>query len=403
MSTDEDRLYTIKNKINDIKEVAENPPENPLNNIKNNIETIKNKTQTEKIIDKTVDTSKGALQKVTNTTKKGISKISPIVNKGARKIKEVMENESIKKFFNMLLYILLISVILILILDVKFINDQVKKITQNLLYSLLIIFFINNIVEIVVTPDKLIVQIFILLCIGAATFFFMRFVDQYSMYHKNKTNESPFLLEGLRNGKNSMVISQNPNNPNSIILYRSNNKKNGIEFSYQVWIIVKSTNFKRNESNEPFRHIFHKGDHTGKITQCPSLYLHADKNSLRVNVNTLNEKDNYVDINNIPIDKWVHVSIVVLQNKLEVYINGSLKSTKPLLSLPRQNYGNVWVNLHGGFEGYVSKLRYHRFALHPNDIENYSKDKPNTSSCDIPGEKPSYLSKDWWLSDAESD
>ena len=296
MNTNEDKLYSIKNKINSIKNVSQTKSsvkvENPTIKYKNNIETIKNKTKTEKFVENATDTSKSTVQKISNTAKKGISKVSPLVNKGANKIKEVIENDKMKRFFNMLLYILLISIILILILDVKFVNDKIKKIIQNLLYSLIIIFFTTNILEILVKPDTLPVQIFILICIGLATYFFMRFIDKYSMYHKHKKTDSPFLIEGLRNGNNSMVISQNPNNPNSVLLYRSNNKKNGIEFSYQVWIIVKSTNFKEKNSSEPFKHIFHKGDHTGKITQCPSLYLHSDKNTIRINLNTLNEKCN---------------------------------------------------------------------------------------------------------------
>ena len=146
------------------------------------------------------------------------------------------------------------------------------------------------------------------------------------------------------------------------------------------------------------KHIFHKGNSNG-MTQCPALWLHPDNNSLRINVNSLDSQDNTIDIDNIPINKWVHITIVVKQTKVEVFINGELKITKNLNSLPRQNYGNLWVNCFGGFDGYISKLRYHEFALDPLDIENFSRDKPNISSCNISGDTPPYLDPQWWFAD----
>ena len=39
-------------------------------------------------------------------------------------------------------------------------------------------------------------------------------------------------------------------------------------------------------------------------------------------------------------------------------INGNLKVSHKLGSLPKQNYGNLYVNANRGFSGYVSQMKY---------------------------------------------
>ena len=406
MDTDE-KLSYIKDQFNSVKsksnvKIDKINYREKLTDIKNNINSIKNKSQPFKILDKTINKSKNGFSVISNATKRSLSKANPILNKGSEKIESLVNDGQIKKFLNMILYISLLIIIVIQVTDIESISFNLKKIIRNLLYSLILVFFVNDIIPLIADDSNLAIQLFILVLLGISTYFFMKFIDDLIEYRKIQQFNSPFLIEGLQVGTNSTVISQNPNNPEAILLYPSKNEPNGIEFSYQVWIIVKGTNFKGSK-NDPLKHIFHKGDYTGKITQCPSLYLHPDINALRINVNTLDSKDNFIDIHNIPLDKWLHITIVLKQNKFEVFINGSLKNTKLLTSLPRQNYGDVWVNLNGGFDGYLSKLRYHRYALHYTEIEKYSKDKPNSTGCLVSTDRPSYLNKDWWLSNSFSD
>ena len=130
MDTTEDKLYNIKNKFNSIKtkQLVNFDTKENLISIKDNIENIKNKPVTQKVIDKSVKTTKSAFDVVKNTTKKGINKVSPYINKGSQTIQGIIQNEQLKKFFNMLIYISLITIILVLILDVKFVNNKMKKI-----------------------------------------------------------------------------------------------------------------------------------------------------------------------------------------------------------------------------------------------------------------------------------
>ena len=51
----------------------------------------------------------------------------------------------------------------------------------------------------------------------------------------------------------------------------------------------------------------------------------------------------------------MHVAIVLKQRKCEVYINGKLKKYVELKTIPRQNFGDLWVNLNGGFDGLITQ------------------------------------------------
>ena len=145
------------------------------------------------------------------------------------------------------------------------------------------------------------------------------------------------------------------------------------------------------------KHIFHKGDSKANISYTPAVWLMPKENIIRINMNTINEKDNIIDIDNIPVDKWFHISIVVKQKTVNIYFNGKIKRSKMLLSVPRQNFGNFWVNLYGGFDGYISQLQYHNRAISYSEVENIVSEGPSTESIKSPELKPPYLDDGWWL------
>ena len=81
---------------------------------------------------------------------------------------------------------------------------------------------------------------------------------------------------------------------------------------------------------------------------------------------------------------------------LDVYINGTVKKSKILDSIPKQNNGDLWVNLFGGFDGYLSKLRYYDEALQYEEIQQIIKEGPSKIITADTGELPPYLDNDWW-------
>lgn len=204
--------------------------------------------------------------------------------------------------------------------------------------------------------------------------------------------DNPWLIKGSKNAKNSLVIPQNPSEEGSITLYRSHNQDKGMEFSYSFWMMVDNFTYKSGE----WKHIFHKGNNTGYPNRAPGVYLHPDKNIMRVYMNSYEDILDYVDIENIPLRKWMCVAICLNQNNLDVYINGQLRKRHKLNGLARQNFGDVWINLFGGFEGYMSNFRYYRHALNYKEIESIVRGGPSKDACAGSGEMPPYLDDNWW-------
>ena len=80
----------------------------------------------------------------------------------------------------------------------------------------------------------------------------------------------------------------------------------------------------------------------------------------------------------------------------KIYVNGKLKKRHEFTSTPKQNFGDLWLNLFGGFEGYLCKMQYFRKALSYQEVESITRQGPSKESCIDGGDKPPYLDDTWW-------
>lgn len=216
-------------------------------------------------------------------------------------------------------------------------------------------------------------------------------------------NTSPFLIKGLVPGNVPLIIKQDPSLDGSIPIERSNDGNYGIEFTWSIWVNVTSTGAIANQ----YQHVFHKGDNNLQEdgmnfpNNAPGLYISPETNELVIVMNTFTTIKEEIIVPNLPMNKWVHVLIRVENNKLDVYINGALAKRHILGSVAKQNYGNVYVALNGGFQGYISDLRYYNHSLQTGDIlkivNNGPSLKVNGQSAISSGiEPPPYLSLQWY-------
>lgn len=218
-------------------------------------------------------------------------------------------------------------------------------------------------------------------------------------------NKSPYLISGMVDGKTMQVIPQDPSLKNSVTLVRSDNQMDGIEFTYSVWILIDDLVYQQGQ----YRHIFHKGnDNINYTTQptgmnqpnnAPGLYIAPNTNALVVVMNTFDNIQEKVTIDDIPLNKWVCVQIRVSNNQLDTYINGKLTKRLLMKGVPRQNYGDLYVAMNGGFSGYISDLRYFNSALGTAQIQGIVDKGPNLSMTgkNITENKPKYLSLRWFF------
>lgn len=277
-------------------------------------------------------------------------------------------------------------------------KDSLKEALKYLIISMIALLVSMYGVYMVLPKKSTVAQVISISLIGVVAFGFIKFVQNMLAYLESMRLDSPWIIKGTKNGKQAMSIPQDPKNQDSVTLYRSENQSSGMEFSYSFWMNVQDHKYNSNSD----KHVFHKGSNlqnTDKYTVfCPKVVLKKDSNTLSINMNLIDGTDSEdIDIENIPLNKWLHVAIVLKQRICEVYINGKLKKYVELKTIPRQNFKDLWVNLNGGFEGFLSRFQYHRRALEFNEVESIVNKGPSTDSCSFTGDIPPYFDDDWWL------
>ena len=220
-------------------------------------------------------------------------------------------------------------------------------------------------------------------------------------------NGSPHLIDGMKDATEMMIIDQNPGAKGAIPVLRSNNERKGIEFTWSVWIYVNSL---RPEGQ--LKHIFHKGNNNVNFNNedipigmnypnnGPGLYIDANTNALVVIMNTFDNIIEEIKINDLPMKKWVNVMIRTEGKNVDIYINGNIAKRHVLNGVPKQNYGDVYVNTNNGFIGNLSDLWYFNKALGLSKIQSIVEKGPNLKMAGksaVSENHPPYLSLRWYL------
>jgi hypothetical protein len=217
-----------------------------------------------------------------------------------------------------------------------------------------------------------------------------------------KPSESPHLLDGMVDASQMIVFQQDPSNNGAKTIYRSVNATDGIEFTWSVWIFID--NLQTNSGI--YKHVFSKGNSTlqenGLIypNNAPGLYIAPNTNSLVVMMNTFHVINEEIVIPDIPLNKWVNVIIRCQNTTLDVYINGTIARSINLVGVPKQNYGDVYLGMNGGFAGNISNLWYYNYALGTAAIQRIAENGPNTrmiGSTGMSDKMFNYLSLRWFF------
>jgi len=217
-----------------------------------------------------------------------------------------------------------------------------------------------------------------------------------------KPSESPHLIDGMVDAKQMIIFPQDPSSNGAVTIYRSINATQGLEFTWSLWIFISE--LQTNAGT--YKHVFSKGNSNltdkGLISpnNAPGLYIAPDTNALVVKMNTFNVINEEIVIPDIPINKWVSVIIRCENTKLDVYINGTITRSVNLVGVPKQNYGDVYVAMNGGFDGYISNLWYYNYALGTAAIQRIVENGPNTKMIGSTGmndKMRDYLSLRWFF------
>lgn len=210
----------------------------------------------------------------------------------------------------------------------------------------------------------------------------------------------------------------NPNVRNAVYLPPSDNERTGAEYSYSCFLMIKDSTFG---TEVGMRHIFHRG-YVGLYPLLnPGVFLLSNTNTLRVYQNSSKKWNNYTDIPNIPVNKWIHLVVMARKNGVEVYINGNLSSKITLVKdTLYQNYQDIHcfvntvdLNLTNGIVASVpaddpyrvlkgapnvlmSRFTYFNYALSYTEIRDLMREGPNSQMEATNEQLPPYFLDNWW-------
>jgi hypothetical protein len=235
----------------------------------------------------------------------------------------------------------------------------------------------------------------------------------------------PMLVDGIIDATESKIITQDPGIKGSIPITRSVNQDGGIENTWSIWFFIRDPGDPTTDVNQ-LKHIFHKGDNISPATTSndpiqrkvgpnvsPGVFYqltNVDSNhpsrrtqtvTLKVAMNKYDKSGgtmDTIDVENIPLRKWISLIIKTRNSTVDVYINGQLTKRQTLKGIPYQNYGNVYVAQYGGFAGNISDLQYFNYAIGTSELQEIVNRGPNLKSGDTSLVTiPKYLSSKWYF------
>lgn len=171
----------------------------------------------------------------------------------------------------------------------------------------------------------------------------------------------------------------------------SYDQKQGITFAYTCWLLFDDFTYRMGQQKV----IFTKGPED-LSAMCPGVFLDSNTNSILVKIDTFGAQE-VIPISNIPAKKWVHFGLVVDQDSVDVYINGTLHTHHTLAQLPRQNSSPVHTGTGGGFKGKIADLNYYNYFLTPEQIKGTMSTPPSPNPEEVKGSpQPPYFDITWW-------
>jgi hypothetical protein len=250
-------------------------------------------------------------------------------------------------------------------------------------------------------------------------FLVFMFVELMYKYWNRLSMNRTILVANTINSDKTISIPQNPNASGSNTVSLSSNERTGVEFSYSFYLNVNPSTFQGADQTTGLYHIFHKGYASQFPLMAPGVYMRSDQNTLRIYMNTYKTWNNYIDVENIPVSKWVHVVIVCKEHALEIYVNGNIAKKMSFDGFsPYQNYqdiccfsnrrvllskskvaslGDSDFNVLGAMKGLMSRLTYFSYGLGYSEIQQLLNQGPSdkmdsSQSMDI----PPYMADNWW-------
>jgi len=198
----------------------------------------------------------------------------------------------------------------------------------------------------------------------------------------------PNNLSTMQNGQNSTTIKSSSLASNGSNIPSSN-------FAYSIWFYINDFNYRYGEPKVIFGRMGSpsNGSQGGSIDglngldPCPAVVLGAVENNLDISLGCypgINQSPttpggtsvvHTCSVANVPVQRWVNLTISVYGRSLDVYIDGKLVKTCLLPGVANiNNSSDVYLTPLGGFDGWTSRFQYFPNSLNPQQAYNiYTK------------------------------
>jgi hypothetical protein len=157
----------------------------------------------------------------------------------------------------------------------------------------------------------------------------------------------------------------------------------GVDNAMQFWMFIGDWDYKFSQTKPVVKRLL-SGTGTAAGTD---ITLHPTDNSLQVSVaiypnspdagsatapTASSTGDSFTcTVENVPLQTWFSVSVVVFQRNLDIYLNGRLVKSCVLPGIPKPAVGDVVIGDAGGFSGSVCNFHSYPNMLGPEDAKAF--------------------------------
>ena len=153
----------------------------------------------------------------------------------------------------------------------------------------------------------------------------------------------------------------------------------GNEYNLNFWVYINDYTYRYNDDKV----ILNRNNN-------PNVMLSSNTNSLKVLINVednLNDIDgeedddssliNVCEVKDIPLQRWVNVNLSLNNKVMDIFMDGKLSKTCIINGYPKPNIGSMDITPNGGFNGFISSVRFSNSSLSLNEIGKFYKNGPS--------------------------
>ena len=173
--------------------------------------------------------------------------------------------------------------------------------------------------------------------------------------------KSGALLDGIHYGKVDKKINK------GVLIPSKYNESYG--YTIDFWLYLDNMTYKYNEEKVILL-----------WKQNIKIYIKKKEPTLRVEVYTLSGNSEKLDYFNIPLQRWLYITIIIKNKYLDILVNGKLYQTRLLENVPMYEITSLHICPNGGYSGYINKVQFYPKAIDVKTIKEKLKFGPTNNT-----------------------